>query len=256
MPLTLIEAFRAVAPLTGDPATDRARTEAARVLHATAVRLAASTPLLRASCPHDRDEAIAIVLLRLVQAGPRAVREGDPIDDASVTRYLRAALHNAARDRVRSNARRLEVAIDNAPVLQAPSPPADELIDLRHAARQLDSALADLRSPLLPLAQSGMRAHAADNLRSSLEQLIQLLQGRTSVETIVAGSTHDDSPEVLRRARYALYQRHHRTIARLIDAWSELQRSGRLPEPRLRALRAVLDALRITPDSGPRKEEP
>lgn len=254
--MTLIEAFRAVAPLTGDPATDRARTEAARLLHATAVRLAASTPLLRASSPHDRDEAIAIVLLRLVQAGPRAVREGAPIDDASVTRYLRAALHNAVRDRVRSSARRLEVAIDNVPVLEAPSPPADGLIDLRYAARQLDSALADLRSVLLPLAQSAMRGHAAGNLRSSLDQLVQLFQGRTSIEEIVAGSTHDDSPEVLRKTRYALYQRHHRTLARLTDAWSELQRSGRLPEHRLRALRAVLEGLRIAPDSGPRKEEP
>lgn len=254
--MTLLEAFRRVAPLIGEPATDRERTEAARTLHAATQDLAASTPLLSRSSPHDRDEAVATVLLRLVQAGPRATRVGDPEDDTSVSRYLRAALHNAARDRLRSVSRRLELPLDDADQAPESSRSADDLIDLSRAARELEAAFEDLWSLLLPIAISGKRGPAGERLREAVRQLVELFEGRTSIERLVALASPDRSPEDSRKARYALYQRHHRAIVSLFDALGAIEARSGFPPARLQALRSVLNGLRVGAEPRATKEDP
>lgn len=254
--MTLLEAFRRVAPLVGDTAADRERSEAARVVHASLQALAASTPLLRRAAPHDRDEAVATVLLRLVQAGPRATRVGDPDDDASVARYLRAALHNAARDMVRAASRRLELPWEDTDQAPESSRPADALVDLSRAATQLEAAFEDLWSQVLPVAAGSKRGAAGERLRDALQQLVELFDGRTSIERLVARAAPDSSPEDARKARYALYQRHHRAIAALSEALDALEARSGLPPSRLQALRTVVQALRIGAEPRATKENP
>lgn len=243
--MTLLEAFRRIAPLVGEPATDRDRSEAARVIHAALRAFAASTPLLRRAPPHDRDEAVAIVLLRLVQAGPRATRWGDPEDDVSVDRYLRAALHNAALDRARSVSRRAELPLDPTDRPPDSSPSADDLVDLSRAARTLQTAFEDLWSVLLPVATAGRRAAAAARLREAVRELVELFDGHTTVERLVAIAAPNSSPENSRKARYALYQRHHRALSSLFEAFESVQTRPGLPPARVEALRAVLHGLRL-----------
>jgi len=107
---------------------------------------------------------------------------------------------------------------------------------------------------LLPIAIGAKRGPAGERLREAVKQLVDLFEGRTSVERLVALAAPDGSPEDSRKARYALYQRHHRAITSLFEALGALESRSGLPALRLHALRAVLNALRIGTEPRATKE--
>lgn len=256
--MTLLEAFQQVAPQTGSAGLDRARNEAARLLWAELRSLSWSTSLLRRMTEDERQDAAAVVLLRLVQAGPRGQRYGDPDHDGGVRSFLRAALENAFKDVIRSRAAQRTVSLDDAGMQADPPAPdsataPDRELDRARAARDLDQAVRDLLDEVLPWLEERRRKNASARLRQTTQELLQLYRGSLSFAEVLqqaAGPAGSSDPAALQRARYALYQQYHRAIETLLGAVDEMQKGQGLSEPRSRALRTILEELRLGKEAG------
>jgi hypothetical protein len=246
----ILEAFRQIAPQTGDGALDRARNDAARLLFAELKHLAWSTALLQSIGSQERDEAIAVVLVRLVQAGPRGLREGDPCHDEAVRRYLRAALQNAGRDLLRDR-QRADAPSSGDPAESEPAAPSSDAspevqLDRKRAALSLEQAVRDLYDTVLPWIGAHRRRDASERAVASTDQLLGIYRGVTSVEQVLGGAAED--PAGRKRARQALYQQYHRTIEALEQAVDALERDGALAPERCRAVRTLVGELRLRKD--------
>ncbi len=105
--MELLSAFRELQPVTpGLHPEVRARVrDAARVLFSELHRLAEREFRGRGLNDADRDGVVQTILYRLLQAGPRGVRENDPQSSDAVTGWLTQAVRNAARDVFRKRKR-------------------------------------------------------------------------------------------------------------------------------------------------------
>ncbi len=244
---TLLQAFRTLGPLIGRPQVDQPRSGAARLLFQELQAFAAANARLRRWSAEQRADAVAIVLLRLVQVGPRAVRLGDPDSDEGVRRYLQVALHHACLDLDRS-----QHAAETVPIVPGAEPPApneldaEQLVDRSRALAMLQRAQRDLRDVLIPWVMRGRRAAAARRLAETIDELVRIHAGEPQPDRAVArdGQAPRD-PKSLRRMRYARYQQAHRALQALLQGVDQMQAAGALPESRCCALRAVIADLRL-----------
>jgi hypothetical protein len=202
----------------------------------------------------ERDEVVAIVLLRLVQAGPRGRRVGDPDSDDAVRRYLRRALENALIDRIRASRPRPPFAPDALSAAQTSSTdPGDadveRQVDRHRAARRLDQAQQDLFGILLPWISAHRRKDSVARLQRTVDEMLRIYTGATQLQSIVAAqppsARSDADPRASRRARYALYQQHHRAMDTLLRGVDQLRKEGQLSDDRCQALWTLLAELRI-----------
>lgn len=109
--LKLRDAFISLQPI-GHRTPVRERT---RLQEAGRVMLDAINERARAVMPpgkysdSDRDTAVQTVLFRLIKAGPRGPRAGDPSSDEGVARWLSRAIRNAMNDQHRRQKRHVQI---------------------------------------------------------------------------------------------------------------------------------------------------
>lgn len=108
--MDLLAAFRQLQPITpGLPAAQRRVVrESASLLFAELHRLAARDVRGFGFSHADRDNIVQTVLYRLLQAGPRGVREHDPQSADAVSGWLTQAVRNAMRDLFRKRKKRVQ----------------------------------------------------------------------------------------------------------------------------------------------------
>lgn len=132
----------------------------------------------------DRDNVIQDVLYRLLRAGPRGQRHGDPTDDSGVRRWLRRAVRNGRNDRWRRQRHETTVesgayrrALDHAALAQPTTQPQH----LARARALLAAAREHLEDHMLP-AIAAMKEHrspgAGERFSANIGELRQaVLQG-------------------------------------------------------------------------------
>jgi hypothetical protein len=202
---TLLQAFRGVAPLVGDPEVDGPRRAAMAVLYEKLRSMAGRDPQL--------EDAPAVVLLRLQKNGPRTGERYDRYDsDEKVEWYLRRALTNHRIDGVRGDSRSQPFEEDRAgafvlPVRERGREPGD----LARATRELRRAFARLFDEILPSCKPATV--------NAIETRRRVAEGRATFDGCVA----EASGEVTKQTRDAFYQRQSRAVrdlARTIEVYA------------------------------------
>jgi hypothetical protein len=202
--LTLVQAFRVVAPLVGDPEVDAPRRAAMAVLYEKLRSMAGRNPQL--------EDAPAVVLGRLQKNGPRTGERYDRYDsDEKVEWYLRRALTNLRIDGVRGENRCRTFEEHGAGAFVPPGRgPGREPGDLARAGRELRGAFARLFGEILPSCKPATV--------SAIETRRRVAEGRATFDVCVA----EASGEVTKQTRDAFYQRQSRAVrdlARAVEAY-------------------------------------
>ncbi|MFN8093204.1 MAG: hypothetical protein U0599_13480 [Vicinamibacteria bacterium] len=189
--MSLLEAFRTLAPIVGDPRVDEPRRAAMGVLYEKLKALARVDPRL--------EDAPAVVITRLQRNGPRP--DDARGSDEEVEHYLRRALRNFRIDREREAGRRDDFderwpARDPA----RPRAPRLDLAELARAGRELARAFDRLFGEVLPGCKSG--TIEAIRIRR------QVAEGRATFDDCV----REASGTVTKQTRDAFYQRQTRAM--------------------------------------------
>jgi hypothetical protein len=243
--LSLVEAFRGLGPLTGNPALDEVRSAAATCIFDEIRRIAG-----RGRCDHHlRDEAVSLVLLRLVQRSHRKRSPGrTPSSESDVCAYLGGALRNNLRE-LRRGARGANLAVFDAALAGAgdAAEPADA-IDRERARGELEDARRRLFDTVVPAVAARRRVRAREAFLATVADLRAISEGRKSVSDVVSatleGAKHGhDAPE-WRRARNNVDQRFSRALRDLVAEARSLRERGSIDERRYRALRVSIDTIR------------
>jgi hypothetical protein len=244
--MSLLEAFRALAPLTGDPDVDRSRNAAAGVILAALRRCAARVKGEAA----DLDDAVGAVLWRLTRRGPRPARPEDPKSDVEVERFLAAAVRNE----VVSLLRRRGVVVDPKGFdLPDDRPAIGHAIDVERARAEIEAAREQLEREIVPAAAARLRAKAAEHFVRSLAELRDIAAGRRTVNEIVAAEDPESQragAAAWRRARNRVDKRFSRVFRSLGETIEELHTQGRIGRERFLALEIVVGELRVRDGEG------
>lgn len=224
--LTLLQAFRAVAPLVGDPVVDETRRAAMGVLYETLRSLAGTDPRL--------EDAPAVVLGRLLKNGPRTGDRYDEYDcDEKVEWYLRRALNNHRIDGVRGESRRAPFEEHGPDAFVPPDRgPGREPGDLARATHELRRAFTLLFDEILPSCKPGTVEAIAIRRR--------VAEGRATFDACV----REASGRVTKRTRDAFYQRQSRAVRELARAVEAHVAARGLSSWEARALGVVLEELK------------
>jgi len=250
--LSLVEAFRGLGPLTGNPAVDDVRSAAATCILDETRRIAGRGRL----DPHLRDEAVSLVLLRLVQRphGHRSLGR-TPSTESDVCAYLGGALRNNLRE-LRRSARGATLAAFAAALAATgdAAEPADA-IDRERARGNLEDARRRLFDTVVPAVAARRRRRAREAFLAAVADLRAISEGRKSVSDVVCATLGGrergrDSPE-WRRARNNVDQRFSRALRDLVAEARTLRERGSIDERRYRALRVSIDQLRPGGESEP-----
>jgi len=223
--MTLVQAFRACAPLIGDPEVDDLRREAMGVLYERLKALARSDPRL--------EDAPAVVLGRIQRNGPHTDDRFD--SDGSVERYLRRALRNFRIDRERADNRHEPFDEQGPRAVASPGgrrTPGFEAWDREHATRELERAFDRLFVEILPVCKAGTVEAIAIRRR--------VAENRATFDDCV----REECGEVTKRGRDAFYQRQSRAVRDLAKAVEGFIVERGLSRWEAEALRAVLEQLK------------
>ncbi len=221
--MTLYEALQELAPVPdGLPSDLRARREQAceRVYAALRARAPA---ILKAG--HDADDAVATVLMRLIQTGPRG--HLDTLrTDAQAEGYLATALRNYQRDLYRRSRRLTSIdandplnepiVADGASAMCAPAPGALEEILEAERLHLLGKATDVVYEEALPAVAGSMRDPA--KFRQTVLDVRDLARDATSIDAILSRDGLPPGTTSINR----LYQQHRRariTFLERIRAW-------------------------------------
>lgn len=216
--MTLHEALQELAPVPDDLPSDlrTRREEACEIVYAT---LRARAPrVLKGS--YDADDAVATVLMRLIQAGPRGHSETLQ-SDAQAEVYLGTALRNYQRDLYRRG-RRLTGMDVNDPIneptvaagageMHAPAPGALEQILDAERAHLVTQATAVLYDDALPVLAESLRDPV--KFRQTVLDVRDLARDTTSIDAIVQREGLTPGKTSIDR----LYQQHRRARGTFLE---------------------------------------
>ncbi len=242
---SLVEAFRGLGPLTGDSAVDEVRSAAATCIFDEIRRIAGRGRLDH----HLRDEAVSLLLLRLVQRSHRD-RSPDrtPSSESDVCAYLCGALRNNLKE-LRRGARGANLAAFDAALTGAGggAEPADA-IDQKRARYDLEDARRRLFDTVVPAVAARRPLRAREAFLAAVIDLRAISEGRKSVSDVVSATLEGakrgrDAPE-WRRARNNVDQRFSRTLRDLVAEARRLRERGSIDERRYQALRVSIDGIR------------
>lgn len=228
--MTLLDAFRVFGVLIGDPSVDGSRQVAAGVL------LKEMNQLVRGlEFPQElRDDAVPLVLCRLMTGGNLSVSARECDSDVRVRGFLRACLRNVMHDERRKTRLLKQVdqeTVEAVPDTQQSSPEADAVawqeVALRTAAER------ELREVLVPLVASRLRASAGRDFIQAFEHMSDLADGRKAFDAVVLEATGRSDED----AQTAVHQRHSRARRRLLQLIEDQAISGSLSDDRLRVMR-------------------
>ena len=240
--MDLLAAFRQLQPISpGLPSPQRRVVrEAASLLFAELHRLAARDVRGFGFSDADRDNIVQTVLYRLLQAGPRGVREHDPQSADAVSGWLTQAVRNAMRDLFRKRKKRVQprsFGKDGVERDWFAEQPADDSVDDgvaierlegRRAAEVVQQARTRLWAVLVPraVARKERRSPGAGaRLLLTLEDLREAVAAELDVNEIarrslVAGGIAVTPPGLTKR-RSALDKRFQRAREALLSVIDE-----------------------------------
>lgn len=221
----LVAAFRECGPWgTGDAAEDARRAAGFERIYLRLHELAG-----RMRPDGSASDAASVVAQRLLQAGPRGERPGDPYTtDAMVDCYLKRALRNGLVDEERGKARGDELG----PSLVSPIWSPAETLDRSRADRAIEEAVTCLFDRIVPgLGETVVEAvqdrRAVAEGRKTFDQCIAERHGSVTVQT-----------------RNRFYQRQTRAMRRVAAAVESHIVANGLSVVEAWALRVVLEELR------------
>ena len=235
-PVTLLDAFRALAPCIGKADVDAVRERAAEVVLGVLREIARG---MRGD-PASLDDALMNTLMRMTRHGPRGVRAGDPATDATVRFWLAACLRNNYRD-LEAGRRAVEpLDPDRPPTRRAPLPAdrqpwnrEDEVVDRIHGERVAAERQVVYEEISTRLA-AGLREMYRDHFLRAVAELREMADGTVSLDDVVK-RLH---PEPDRTLKNRVYKEHQRARDRVL-AWVK----GQLGHPGITPVRA--DALKV-----------
>lgn len=237
--MNLVEAFQMAAPPdTPDRVESSRRREACELVHGLLVEIARQAQSSKAwpfagNTTEQVEDAAMMVLLRHVGAGPRGARPGGPDTEAAVRAWFRRCLHNQLVDSWRLTRRESELEEARQP----DSPLESE--DPAPGLQRLEGLLTRLREEIIPKVRAELRAVAADNLDLAVHEWMEVLNGRASVDDLVAGAG--------RTAKNALYKRHQRARERTLEWLQRSVASGELSREDADLFGRLLQGIRLKP---------
>jgi hypothetical protein len=241
---SLVEAFRDLGPTIGEPQVDAVRSAAARQILEELRRIAGRGQ----PDQHLRDEAVSLILLRLVQRSHRnRLPDRIPASDEEVRAYLRAAFRNNLNEVRRSQG--VDVSLDV--VLEEPDAsrePAD-ILDHGRAKGELSEARRELFDVIVPAVAARKRRDGRDTFLVTIEELCAISDGRRSVDNLVKAELQGkevlrDSPE-WRRGMNKIHKRFSRVLRDIVTEIHVLRKRGTIGEMRYQALRVTVDEIRL-----------
>lgn len=259
--MRLVDAFCDIQPVGPDaPAAKRDRLQtAARILLQELEDLARREMRSSDFSAADRDTVVQTVAYRLVKAGPRGRREGDPQRDGEVRGWLSIAVRNASRDLIRRRARFAWPTMDRDsrqpadPVerLRAGEPtddtPLAEQVDRRRAEALLEQSrrtLYALTVPAIVARKNGRSPGAGDRFKETIDELRRAVRDSLSIEDLARQSLEADGmdvdPSKIAARRAALDKRFQRAREACLEAIDADLRGGAIDEDQVRATRLVL----------------
>lgn len=243
--LPLVEAFRDLGPTTGDPAVDAVRSAAAtRILEELRRIAGRGRP-----DQHLRDEAVSLVLLRLVQRSHRnRWPAGMPASEEDARAYLAGALRNNLNEVRRGSRGAHLIPLDAALVTADEDAEPSEAVDHERARVELENARHQLFDVVVPELAARRRSDGRETFLAAVADLRAISEGHRSVANVVAvelkgAQVGHDTPE-WQRARNNVDQRFSRVLREILTEVRGLRERGRIGETRYRALRVLIDEIR------------
>ena len=255
--VNLLEAFRSVAPPTGVKELDDASSDAQAVLYAELEIQQRKVCASRFDSERARQasaDAVPNVLVRLIQAGPRGLREGDPDCDDRVKGYLHLAIYRETLNVLRQTRADHDSLEGDEGVKEpagpdvAPAPFEEEAAELADQGREL------LRGKVLAAA---IERAARRDVRESLKRDFAELDGIRAApdrfaELVASAAGSEPGSPAWRTAANKLYQRYGRCLERLDRARRALHEDGTLDSSRALAVEYALDELRLNATASER----
>jgi hypothetical protein len=251
---SLVEAFRDLGPTIGEPQVDAVRSAAARQILEELKRIAGPGR----PDQHLRDEAVSLILLRLVQRSHRnRLPDRMPASDEEVRAYLRTAFRNNLNEVRRS--RGLDVSLDA--VLEEPDEGGEpaEILEHRRARGELSEARRELFDVIVPTVAARKRRDGRDTFLVAIGELRAISEGRRSVDDLVKAELQGEAvlrerPE-WRRGMNNVHKRFSRVLKDLVTEIDVLRKRGAIGEMRYHALRVTVDEIRLRGENEPPRAE-
>jgi hypothetical protein len=258
--VTLLDAFRQLRP-DDHVAVDNARSQAAEMLFKELNLLAAKVKVDPDLC---RDDAVQVVIARLLRGSKRGPRYGDPDSDDGVRSYLLVALRNAVEDQRRargpvvdpppnrddegkneewpppepgkgSNRKDLEGEIDK-------QRRKDKTSSFAATRQVLDDGLKPLHKLVSEVAGQ-MRRDAAKNFIDTFNELKAIAFGDKDFGDLVEAEALHGEDQVVVKGRF--YQRYSRAFRRIEEALRDSLADGRIHSEEAEIVRRGVDWLRL-----------
>jgi hypothetical protein len=209
--LSLLDAFRTLSRSGYGEHLDAECQAAAARMHLELQRIAR----MMFGTRHDREDAASEVLLRLLSAGFRRVRERDP--GPQTDNRVRAYLWKAMRHRLIESLQTGEELPSDWP-----DPEEEGLRRLRGELRRaVDRARRLLVDEIIPTAVARQRRSGEEAFRRTIDQLRSLADNRTTMDDVISAEFETDAPARLSpdwmKARNRVYQRCHRALNALYE---------------------------------------
>ena len=199
----------------------------------------------------DRDileDAASAVTCRMIEAGPRGVRDQDPPNDEAVGWFLRACIRNEALTQIRRRNPQRVVTVERLDDLPGPILMPD--FDKDDASRALEKARQGLFDVVVPEVASRLREAAGQRFTGAIENRRAIVEGRRSCDDCVRLAFG----VVNKQTRNRFDQSQSRALKRLGDGVENHIVQRNLSPTEAYALRIVLDALKKREASWPTEE--
>lgn len=241
--MSLLEAFRKVAPLVGVPEVDEVREQAADVLSR---RIASVSVRLRFRA-EVLEEAGQVLLLRLAQQGPLGIQPGHPSTDDEVDYYILRSLRNNCYSLGRPRAKTCMAPI---PLRDhdVPTPPVVELLDLEKALVAADHYVARV---LVPRAATSLRRPTERSpFLAVVDDLRAIRDGKRSQADVLARELADSPGSSEKTVRDRLHNRYRLALRRLLLVAREDAASRCFPADFADLVRRAINSLRLCQSQG------
>jgi RNA polymerase sigma factor (sigma-70 family) len=234
-PMSLVEAFRSLGCLLGEPAGDSVRQEAATIVLPELRRLALGLVRAQGFREELADDAVNEAFCNLMTGGNRSNAALACDSDQRVRAFLKECLRNAMLDELRRHARvdQLDSATASATLESGRGESPEDLaiasqeIDRRQAAQQ------EFYDRLVPALAATLRPDAGRDLTNAVQHMRALANSEKDFKTVVMEATGKDDAA----AHSAVHQRHSRARRRLAEYIESLVTAGQLTAERAEDLR-------------------
>jgi transcriptional regulator of acetoin/glycerol metabolism len=233
--MTLVEAFRSLGCLLGDPAVDTTRQEAAAILLPELRRLALGLVRAQGFREELADDAVNEAFCSVMTGGNRSNAALACDSDQRVRGFLKECLRNEMLDEVRRHAR-VEQRDSVTTSATFESGHADSPEELAIAAEEIErrqAAQREFYERIVPELATTLRPEAGRDLTQAVQHMRALVADETDFRTVVTEATGKEDAA----AQSAVHQRHSRARRRLVEYIESLAAAGRLTQQRAEDLR-------------------